>query len=83
MRSRTIVGITPGSPSSRAAGLMPSSWIIVGASSRNTGAAAVPPKRSSLSARGLVDRHQDRHLRVLGGQEPDEAGVVGLRAVRA
>ena len=31
---------------------MPSSWIIVGASSRNTGAAAVPPKRSLLSAGG-------------------------------
>ena len=39
-------------PTDPGGGSMPSSWIIVGASSRNTGAAAVPPKRSLLSGRG-------------------------------
>ena len=34
------------------AGTMPSSWMSVGASSANTGAAAVPPKRSSVPAGG-------------------------------
>src|SRR5262245_30423247 len=35
----------------------------------------------TAAGRRLVDRHQDGDLRVLGGQEADEAGVVGLLAV--
>ena len=50
-----IDGVAPhrrdhsGQPVEPAGGRMPSSWTIVGASSRNTGAETVPPKRSVAS----------------------------------
>ena len=47
-----IGSVTPSQPVEPGGGSMPSSWMIVGASCRNTGAAAVPPKRSPLSAGG-------------------------------